>query len=120
MSRSFVVLEVGDNVTALGVPVPLMLTDKGQVLANGDGRTTGTTFLLYGNNHFDLLVPCSAKSSNIRYTWTQACPDVVMHFTVFRMLKDGACGWSALALSFNADKVPIPEDYKEPTNRYST
>ena len=118
LNVSFIVLEVGSASEGESEgPIMVQLTEKGQILAAGDIPSRATIFLLYNNNHFDVLVPVPATTSTIHYKWDHPEPVEPKFFKLSRMAKDHACGWSAVAVSLNTANVPIPKEYKEPAHR---
>ena len=119
---SFIVLELASTSGEVtNSPMfPLKLGERGQILATGNQPIQATICLLYDKNHFDILVPVPDTAENARYKWEQVAPAKPMFFLRIRMLPDHACGWSAVAISLNVAKVPIPEEYKEPVDRSNT
>ena len=116
---SFVNLEVQSNADVDVEPGKkqvhqLILNSRGQVMHSGDGKTQATIFLLYHNNHFDLLEECAGETSDseMLYAW-----DMEVHSLRFRLqavAKDHACGWTSTARALNLARLPCPADLQAP------
>ena len=115
---SFVNLEYaqvqGDDDVVLGKPQrrELKLTPRGQIMHSGAGATQATIFLLYRDNHFDLLEVCAAESAEVAYVWDNEVES--MFFRLYQVPKDHACGWTSTARALNLARVPCPAEFQAP------
>ena len=115
---SFITLEpIAEGKSAEeGGLISVQLKDRGQVLAPGTNPISATIILLYERNHFNLLVPCKELAPAARYQWILEAE--TRFFEVHEMLPDHSCGWQGTALALNHAKVPVPEGYGEPPERF--
>ena len=92
----------------------LILNSRGQVMHSGGGNTQATIFLLYHNNHFDLLEECAGETtdSEMLYVWDMEVQS--MQFRLHAVAKDHACGWTSTARALNLARVPCPADLQAP------
>ena len=90
----------------------LKLTPRGQIMHSGAGATQATVFLLYRENHFDLLEVCAAESAEVAYVWENEVDP--MFFRLYQVPKDHACGWTSTARALNLARVPCPVELQAP------